>query len=80
MGKKELVRMEPFEGLKKVIEFVDSYIGSAEDLELAISDKLNDSMGMNMAIILDRILAKGFMPNGFIQKEGYRIYKYKKKN
>ena len=69
--------MEPFEDLKKAIEFVDSHIGSAEDLELPIADKLNDSMGMNMAIILDRVLAKGFMSNGFIQKEGYRIYRYK---
>jgi len=69
--------MEPFEDLKKAIEFVDSYTGTAEDLELPISDKLNDNMGMNMAIITDRILAKGFRPNGFIQKEGFRIYKYK---
>jgi hypothetical protein len=32
---------------------------------------LLDPMGMNMALITDRILAKGFMPNGFIQKVGY---------
>jgi len=69
--------MEPFEERKKAIEFVESYTGTAKDLELPISDSLKDPMGMNMAIITDKVLAKGFFPNGFIQKEGYRIYKYK---
>ena len=69
--------MKPFEDLKKAIEFVDSYTGTADGLELPVSDTLNDSMGMNMAIITDKALAKGFFPNGFIQKEGYRIFKYK---
>jgi len=35
-------------------------------------------MGMNMAIIADSILKAGYMPNGFEQKKGFRIYKYKK--
>jgi hypothetical protein len=69
--------MKPFEDLKEAIKFVDTYSGSAVDLKLPISDKLNDPMGMNIAIITDRILAKGFRPDGFIQKEGHRIYKYK---
>lgn len=45
---------------------------------LLISDELNDGMGLNMAIIVDGILKKGYMPNGFEQKNGYRIYKYQK--
>jgi len=45
---------------------------------LCISDSLNDSMGINMAIILDEALKTGYMPDGFEQKDGYRIYKYKK--
>ncbi len=69
--------MEPFNDRKKAIEFVDSYTGTAENLELPISDSINDPMGVNMAIITDKILAKGFFPNGFIQKEGFRIYKYR---
>lgn len=69
--------MEPFVDRKKAIEYVDYYTGTAENLELNISDSLNDPMRMNMAIITDKALAKGFFPNGFIQKEGYRIYKYK---
>ena len=73
----EEVEMEPFINVKDAVEFVRSYKGEAKDLKLLISDELNDSMGMNMAIIGDSILAKGFVPNGFDQKSGYRIYIYK---
>ncbi|WP_337968957.1 hypothetical protein [uncultured Flavobacterium sp.] len=45
---------------------------------LLISDELNDPIGMNMAIITNDILGLGYDVNGFEQKEGYRIYKYKK--
>jgi hypothetical protein len=45
---------------------------------LWISDSLNDSIGINMAIVLDRVLKAGYMPDGFEQKDGYRIYKYRK--
>lgn len=45
---------------------------------LWISDELNDPMGMNMAIIADGILKAGYIPDGFNQKDGYRIYKYNK--
>lgn len=30
-----------------------------------------------MAIITDKVLARGWEPGGFIQKDGYRIYLYK---
>jgi hypothetical protein len=45
---------------------------------LYISDSLNDSNGINMAIILDEVLKIGYMADGFEQKGGYRICKYKK--
>jgi hypothetical protein len=54
----------------------NNFIIAEETLWLANS--LNDNVGMNMAIIGDGLLKKGYMPNGFDQKEGYRIYKYKK--
>ncbi len=37
---------------------------------------MNDEIGINMAIITDGILAKDWFPNGFVQKDGYRIYEY----
>lgn len=47
---------------------------------LWISDTLNDPMGLNMAMIVDEILKTGYMPDGFEQKSGFRIYKYNKEN
>lgn len=29
-----------------------------------------------MAVVMDAILKKGFWPDGFEQKDGYRLYRY----
>ena len=36
-----------------------------------------DTSGAGMAVVLDTILAKGFMPDGFQQGQGFRTYRYK---
>ena len=69
--------MEAFTKLEDARNYVtESFIEKEETL--MISDELNDDVGMNMAIIVDGILKKGYMPNGFEQKDGYRVYKYQK--
>ena len=56
----------------------------AHGLQLNIADELWDDnpgvpiTGMNMAIIVDAVLDRGLFPDGFEQKDGYRIYRYKK--
>jgi hypothetical protein len=70
--------MEPISSKEEAIKLIESYQGDPEKFILPISNELNDPMGMNMAIIADAILKKGFEPNGFMQKSNYRIYKYKK--
>jgi hypothetical protein len=70
-------RMEPFTRIEDALAYAESYEGAAEDFTLLISDSLLDPMGANMAIITDKVLKKGFMPNGFEQKAGYRVCKYK---
>jgi len=55
-------------------------------LELNIADELWRDQpgakitGVNMALIGDAVLARGLMPDGYEQKVGYRIYKYKPSN
>ena len=55
-------------------------------LELNIADELWRDQpgakitGVNMAIIGDAILARGLEPDGYEQKVGYRVYKYKPSN
>jgi hypothetical protein len=36
-----------------------------------------DRTGAGMAVTLDAILAQGFGPDGFEQRDGYRLYRYK---
>jgi hypothetical protein len=68
--------MQPINDIKEAVRIVEEYEGAAGDFKLPISDSINDAIGINMAIVGDAILAKGWEPNGFIQKDGFRIYLY----
>ena len=70
--------MKPIETVEDAQAKVEEIDISKPTFELHISDKLQDPVGINMAIILDKILGKNFEPDGFEQEDGYRIYKYKK--
>jgi len=55
---------------------------SGERFELPISNEFTfggqpDSWGAGMAVVLDAILAQGYGPDGFEQRDGYRVYRYK---
>ena len=69
-------QMRPFKNLDEAQSAIDSFEGTADEFELPISDDLNDPVGINMAILTDAILARGWEPNGFEPKDGYRIYRY----
>ena len=50
---------------------------------MAISDSFTfdgkpDTIGAGMAVLGDKILGMGYMPDGFEQKTGFRLYAYKK--
>ena len=69
--------MNPVKTVVEAIKIIDAFEGNPGEFNLAISDELQDPLGINMAIIVDSILAKGWELDGFEQQEGYRIYKYK---
>jgi hypothetical protein len=66
----------PFADIESAISAIDRFLGRPEDFRLAISDSLLDPIGVNMAMITDRILARGWFPVGFEQRDGYRLYSY----
>lgn len=68
--------MRPIASVEEGVNLVNSFKGTAEEFVLAISDSLWDPVGLNMAIITDRILARGWQPAGFTQAKGYKIYRY----
>ena len=72
-----MLKMTPFSNVDAAAKYVDEFKGKPEELKLAISDELLDPIGLNMALITDRIIAKGWEPDGYEEKEGYRVYMYK---
>lgn len=69
--------IEPIRDVDEAISLIKSFTGRPEDFTLPISDRLQDPMGMNMAMITDAVLAKGWMVDGFEERDGYRVYLYK---
>ncbi len=69
--------MTPIASIDEARQLIAAHTGSPEDFRLPISDQLQDPIGLNMAIITDAILKRGWEPDGFVQESGFRIYKYK---
>jgi hypothetical protein len=65
------------------LAYLESNPPSEAAFKLAISDSFTfagkpDTIGAGMAVLLDKILGLGYMPDGFEQKSGFRLYGYKK--
>lgn len=69
--------MRPVNTVSDALKMIDSYEGGPEGFILPVSEELLDPVGINMAIIGDRILSRNWEPNGFEQHTGFRIYRYK---
>ncbi len=69
--------MSPFTTIDEAVEYIATFSGRPEEVELPISDLLQDPIGMYMAIITDKALSRGWEPMGYEQKNGYRVYRYK---
>lgn len=69
--------MKPIASAKEGMELVDCFVGTPETFVLAVPETLLDPIGVNMALITDSVLARGWQPDGFEQHEGYRLYRYK---
>ena len=70
---------EPLKTVQEATEYISSNFKNSEET-LWIANSLIDNTGINMALIMDKLLKKGYMTNGFDQEGEYRIYKYKKIN
>lgn len=67
----------PIHTVAEALARVDAFAGSADDFLLPIHESLLDPLGINMALITDRILAKGWEPDGIIVHAGCRVFRYK---
>ena len=69
--------MKVVKTVSDALKMIDSYDGAPEDFFLPVSEEMLDPVGINLAIICDRILSRNWQPNGFEQQLGFRIYRYK---
>ena len=65
--------MYPLEDVQEALAVIEKFSGDPSELQLPISDTINDALGINMAQITDAILGKGWEPNGFEQHDGFRV-------
>ena len=70
-----------FKSAEEAADYVNATSISGDRFELAISNDSTfagqpDTMGAGMAIVVDGILGQGYVPDGFEQRDGYRLYSY----
>ncbi len=71
------MNVKPCTSIDGALAAIAAHQGPAETFTLPIADSLHDPMGMAIAILTDRILARGWEPGGYEQGEGFRVYRYK---
>jgi hypothetical protein len=69
--------MKPISDVREAVRLVDGFTGDPTSFELPIDDALQDPIGINMALVLDHALRRGWWPDGYTQEHGFRIYRYK---
>lgn len=67
----------PVQSVDAALGRIGAFKGHPSKFLLAVHESLLDPFGMNMALITDAVLARGWEPDGFIEEQGYRSYKYK---
>jgi len=73
----DLTPMHPYASVEGAIAAIDALDRGLREFELSVSDNLQDYLGVQMAQITDRALARGWEPISFMQKNGFRRYRFK---
>jgi len=72
--------VKPITSVSEAVALVDAFAGEPSVFSLCLSELIHDPVGSNIAIITDRILARGWWPAGVERQEGFRIYRYKQRD
>ena len=67
----------PFRSVDEAMKHIADFEGPPEEFVLSIHQSLLDPVGINMALITDRVLARGWMPDGFEKYDEHTLYRYK---
>ena len=69
--------MDPIANVHEAIAAIDAFDGPASEFTLCLAESLHDPVGVNIAIVMDRILSKGWEPAGVERRGGARVYRYR---
>lgn len=69
--------VRPHTDLSGLLRAVEMHDGSPADCVLAVAESLHDPVGLNIALLTDRILAKGWEPASVECFDRSRIYRYR---
>lgn len=72
----ETTHVRPFITIEAAVAAIESLDRELRKFELAVADGLQDYLGVQMAQITDCALARGWEPISFLQKDGFRLYRY----
>ncbi|BBB60163.1 hypothetical protein UNDKW_1890 [Undibacterium sp. KW1] len=72
-----MIEIIPIRTVDEALALVAAFDGFPKDFTLAVHQSLLDPIGINMALITDRILARGWLPDGFEQRADHRLYRYR---
>jgi len=68
---------DPVRTVAEAIRRIEAFEGPPSSFLLPVHESMLDPVGVNMAIITDRVLARHWEPNGFTQHADYRLFSYK---
>ena len=68
--------MKPIVTVDEGVRLVESFKGRPQEFALAVSDSLLDPVGIDMSILTDCALRRGWQPDGFTQALGYRVFRF----
>jgi hypothetical protein len=67
----------PCKTVEEALESIRKFDGRLDEFCLAVANSLVDPLGVNMAIVTDAILERGWEPDGCDDKGDHRLYRYK---
>ena len=65
----------PISSVADARAYVSEHFTEPEET-LAIAESALGGGGVFMAVVTDAVLAAGYFPEGYEQREGYRVYRY----
>jgi len=69
--------MKPITTVIEAVAAIDTFNGPVGEFALCLAESLHDPVGVNIAIVTDRILSRGWEPASVERQAGARVYRYK---